>query len=326
MGLSTDIRLVDVFGDDTVGIADGDLWLVNVRIGDSRQLTDDGHPKHDVALSGDYVVWIDQRSMIPLPGYSVPVFSSDVFVRNRHTGEERRITDTPASKHGLRISGYRLVWQDNRNGLLADRRRDYDIYAYDLERDLEIPVALAPGRQLMPVIHGDMVVWSDNRNSPARGTSKAGCTNCSDNRFDVYSYNLATAEEKPLVESGGHNGRPSIYGELVTWQQFQEGGESDILLLNLGTGEQEVIGAGGRHESRPLISQDYVIWTVGETCDVGRLPRSKVPTGVYAYGLKTRETRQLSYDTEPNALLDGAMALVTEGCHWITRQYAVPLD
>ena len=153
VGLSTDIRLVDVFGDVAVDIADGDLWLVNVRIGDPRQLTDDGHPKHDVALSGDYVAWIDQRSMIPLPGYSVPVLSSDVFVRNRHTGEERRITDTPASRHGLR------------NGLLADRRRDYDIYAYDLERDLEIPVALAPGRQLMPVIHGDMVVWSDNRNS-----------------------------------------------------------------------------------------------------------------------------------------------------------------
>ena len=81
------------------------------------------------------------------------------------------------------------------------------------------------------------------------------------------------------MESGGNNGRPSIYGELVTWQQFQEGGESDILLLNLGTGEQEVIGAGGRHESRPLISQDYVIWTVGETCDVGGFLEAKSRPG-----------------------------------------------
>ena len=49
--------------------------------------------------------------MIPLPGYPVPIFSSDVFVRNRHTGEERRITDAPASRHALGMSGTRLVVQ-----------------------------------------------------------------------------------------------------------------------------------------------------------------------------------------------------------------------
>ena len=37
--------------------------------------------------------------------------------------------------------------------------------------------------------------------------AKAGCTNCSDNRFDVYSYNLDTAEEKLLVALS-----PSGYG------------------------------------------------------------------------------------------------------------------
>ena len=177
--LSTDILLTDVFGDDAVGIdQDGDLWLMNTRTGDSRQLTGDGHPKWGAALSADYVAWIDQRRMIQLPGYppNTPIFSSDVFVRNRHTGEERRITDAPASRHALGMSGARLVWQDNRKGLLEDRRWDFDIYAYDLDHDLEIQVAVTPGRQEMPAIHGDTVVWTHNPNPPARGTAKPGST------------------------------------------------------------------------------------------------------------------------------------------------------
>ena len=331
--LSTDIHVTDVFGDDAVGFdQDGELWLINIRTGALSQLTDDGHQKHGAVLSADHVAWTDQRRMIQLTGYSAPIFSKDVFVRNRHTGEERRITDAPASRHGLRLSGARLVWQDNRNGLLEDRRWDFDIYAYDLEHDLEIPVAVTPGREDMPAIHGDTVVWLHNPNRPARGTAKPGSTARTDNRFDIYSYNLATEGGNPLVETGDHNVAPFIHGELIVWQRFRTEGESDIVLLDLGTGNQKVIGAGGRRESKPVVSEDHAIWAVGETCDVGgfrgfrELLRGRVPTGVYAYGLRTGETRRLSRDKEPMALLSGNVALVTEGCHWITRQYAVPLD
>ena len=331
--LSTDIHVTDVFGDDAVGFdEEGELWLMNIRTGDLGQLTADGHPKWVAAISADHVAWTDQRRMIQLPGYSAPIISSDVFVHNRHTGEERRITDAPASRHGLRMSGSRLVWQDNREGLLEDRRWDFDIYAYDLEHDLEIPVAVTPGRQEMPDIHGDTVVWTHNPNRPPRGIAVPGSTSKPDNRFDIYSYNLDTEEEKPLVETGDYNWIPSIHGGLVVWQRFRGESESDIVLLDLGTGEQVVIGAGGRSEAWPSVSGDHVIWAVREACDVGgfrgfrELLRGKVPTGVYAYGLKMRETRRLSRDKEPRALLHGNVALITEGCHWITRQYAVLLD
>ena len=331
--LSTDIHVTDVFGDDAVGFdEEGELLLMNIRNGDLRQLTEDGHPKWGAALSADHVAWIDQRRMIKLPGYSAPIVSSDVFVRNRHTGEERRITDAPASRRGLRISGGRLVWQDNRQGLLEDRRWDFDIYAYDLERDLEIPVAVTPGREDTPAIHGDTVVWTHNPNKPPRGLAKPGSTARPDNRFNIYSYNLATGEKQPLVETGEHNVTPSIHGELLVWQRFRGENESDIILLDLDTGKQKVIGAGGRRESRPSISEGYVIWGVSETCDVGGFPRfrellrSRVRTGVYAYGLRTGELSRLSGDKEPRAVLTENVALVTEGCHHITRQYAVSLD
>ena len=325
--LDTDVRLVDMFGNDAVGYdRDGELWLVNVRTGKSARFTDDGYPKGAVVLTADYVAWVDQRRQILLPGYTARVFSGDVFVRNRHTGEERRITDAPATRKGLRASGFHLVWQDNRKGLLEGRRHDFDIYAYDLDRDVEIPVAVFPGQQMAPAIHGDMVVWSDNRNRPEDAPSWAGCSACSDNPFDIYSYNLETAEERPLAETGGHNGRPSIHGQRITWQQFQERNESTIVLLDLDTGEQSIIAGGGGIGSRPLISEDYLVWAARETCDVFGGPRSKVPTGVYAYELKTGDTLRLSEYVEPYALLYGNVAVVTEGCFGIAKQYAVHLD
>ena len=331
--LSTYIHVTDVFGDDAVGFdEEGELWLMNIRTGVLRQLTSDGHPKWGAVLSADHVAWIDQRRMVQLPGHASPISSSDVFVLNRHTGEERRITEAPASRHGLHISGARLVWQDNREGLLEDRRWDFDIYAYDLERDLEIPVAVTPGREDAPAIHGERVVWTHNPNKPPRGLAKPGSTAKPDNRFNIYSYNLATEEKQPLVETGEHNVTPSIHGELLVWQRFRGENESDIILLDLDTGKQKVIGAGGRQESRPSISEGYVIWRVSETCDVGGFPRfrdllrSRVRTGVYAHGLRTGEVSRLSGDKEPRAVLTGNVALVTEGCHHITRQYAVSLD
>ena len=309
--LSTDIHVTDVFGDDAVGFdEEGELWLMNIRTGDSRKITSDGNRKWNAVLSADHVAWIDQRRMVRLPGHASPMSSSDVFVLNRHTGEERRITEAPATRHGLHISGARLVWQDNREGLQEDRSWDFDIYAYDLGHDLEIPVAVTPGREDAPAIHGERVVWTHNPNKPPRGLAVPGSTARPDNRFNIFSYNLATEEKRPLVETGEHNVTPSIHGELLAWQRFRGENESDIILLDLDTGEQKVIGAGGRQESRPSISEGYVRWRVSETCDVGGFPRfrdllrSRVRTGVYAFGLRTGEVSRLSGDKEPRGGAD----------------------
>ena len=134
------------------------------------------------------------------------------------------------------------------------------------------------------------------------------------------------------METGDYNVAPFIHGGLVVWQRFRAEGGSDIVLLDLGAGEQKVIGAGGRRESRPLISENHVIWRVAETCDVGgfrgfpEILWGRIPTVVYAYVLRTGELCRLSRDKEPRVLLAENVALVTEGCHRITRQYAVLLD
>ena len=174
--LATHGLLTDVYGDHAVGTNDdGELSLLNIRTGETRQLADDGHYKWGAVLTSTHVAWITRGEGIQLPdGESKN--TADVFVMDLFTGEQRRITDVPAGRNHLRISGSWLVWQDNRNELY-ERPERYDIYAYGLSIDREIPIAVAPGNQKQPAIHGDVVVWSDNRNSPQIGTRAEGCHN-----------------------------------------------------------------------------------------------------------------------------------------------------
>ena len=326
--LATHGLLTDVYGDHAVGTNDdGELSLLNIRTGETRQLADDGHYKWGAVLTSTHVAWITRGEGIQLPdGESKN--TADVFVMDLFTGEQRRITDVPAGRNHLRISGSWLVWQDNRNELY-ERPERYDIYAYGLSIDREIPIAVAPGNQKQPAIHGDVVVWSDNRNSPQIGTRAEGCHNLPDRHCDIYSYNLATGEEKLLAQTGTNNGSPSIHGDLVVWQQYLEAGSSLIVLLDMSTGEHRDIGAGGRSNTRPLVSPNHVVWAVKEACDVGGFPsvfRNKSANGAFAYRLDTGEVRRLSKYVEGRTLLHRNMAVITEGCQIPSRRYAVSLD
>ncbi len=119
------------------------------------------------------------------------------------------------------------------------------------------------------------------------GTVKANCTNCPANQFDIYSYDFSTGEERPLFESGGYIGPPSIHGQYVTWQEFREDRGSDINLLELGTGHKRVIAQGGSLHALPLVSSDFVVWTVVESCDAPMSPPGERQTGAFALNLKT---------------------------------------
>ena len=80
-------RPTDVTGDWSVGIISKgfrpEVYLANVRTGDVRQLTDDGHQKYQAVVSGDIVAWIDQER------------GDEVVVLAMSTGEERRDHEQP---------------------------------------------------------------------------------------------------------------------------------------------------------------------------------------------------------------------------------------
>ena len=181
---------------------DGQLYIVNVETGvetgEVDQITEGDHPVYRAALSAGHVAWVDHRRKMELHDTdSNPPFnySDDIFVQDRATGEVKRITEAPARRVDLEISGDWLVWMDRRNEA-GQSSGHFDIYAYNLRTGEEIPVAVAPGSQRSPAIHGDTVVWADNRNSPAMATAEADCSNCPENRFDIYALDLTTGEER----------------------------------------------------------------------------------------------------------------------------------
>ena len=326
--LPTDFRPTEFVGDRTAGIGpDGEVYLLNVTNGERRQVTNDGHPKIEAVISGDYVAWTDQRRKIRLPGRdgASPRYSTDIFLRDLNTGKERRITDVPAKRRGLRVSGSRLVWQDNRNELY-ERYTNFDVFAYDLETDREIPVAVAPGAQIGPAIFKETVVWADNRNSPTMGAPRPGCEKCPYNTFDIHAYDFTTGEKTLLADTGSYRGRPDIHGRQVVWHGFGEDRKPYIKLLDLDTGGERTLAGVESGAEWPKVSDGFVVWTAGEPCDVGSDPPTQTRTGVFAYNLRTDEVQQISTFREPQVLLHQNVALVIERCHFPLRTYAVILD
>ena len=127
--LGTEVLISDLSNGEAVGIGeDGEVYLVAVATGEKRQLTNDGHHKWNAVIAADYVAWLDQRRQLALPGSTsrTPLYAKDVFLLDRRTGEVRRITDEPASRSGLRISGSRLVWRSGRKEG-GDGQWEYDI-------------------------------------------------------------------------------------------------------------------------------------------------------------------------------------------------------
>ena len=62
-----------------------------------------------------------------------------------------------------------------------------------------------------------------------------------------------------------------------------------------------------------------MVWAVAEPCDDFTIPPGETQTGVYAYGLKTGEIRQLSDYVEPLVILHANVALIDEVCFGLRR-------
>ena len=325
--LGSDFWPTDLSGDRVVGIGrDGEVYLANVRTGEMRQLTNDGRRKRRPVISGDIVAWTDQSREVETHDNNSRAargLADDIFVLDLNTGETRRITEVPAKRSGLKISGKRLVWLDNRNEF-GEHYTHRDIYAYDLEADEEIAVAVAAGAQHWVAIEGDRVVWADNRNSAILGTDRSGCFQCPDNRFDIYLYDFTTGDELVLDDSGANNTMPDIHGDRVVWRDFDDDGRITIRLFDLDTGERRTLASPSLSGvDRPLVSGDYVVWTVGLACDVFEVPFSDVSIGAFAHDLRTGEVKRLSNYVEPSITLDGTVVVIHEACQVGGRAYAV---
>ena len=310
----------DLSGDLSVGkggtgidAGDWGIFLVDVKNGDKRRITEGSHELREVVISGDYIAWSDRSRQIEIPGSTERNRRSrlvvDIFVMNLVTGEQRRITDIPARRHSLSIDGNLLVWQDNRNEI-GEHRNHYDIYAYDIEADKEIAVEISPGVQHYPAVSEDRVVWIDEGEESSR----------------LMLYDFSDDETKVIDDSTEPELPPDIHGDYIVWRGHDESGDHGVYLYDLESKERSLI-ASARLSSvdSPKVSDRHVVWTVGWPCD-GRANIMPDDMGVYVHDLEDGEVQRISNYVEPDVWIDGETLMVHEGCHLPGHVYAIFLE
>ena len=312
-------RPTGLHGELSVGIGiDWQVHLINVVTGERRRLTVGMNRKRDAVISDGHVAWTT-RSRIGEVLANLPLVrpSNQIFVMDISTGATRRITTGVARRGHLRIDGRVLVWEESRR-MVGDRYTDYDIHAYDIVLDKKIPVAVAPGSQRHPAIHGDRIIWTDDRNCTETRKKDVSADSCPAGLLDIYVYDFATGEERPAAKSAasGYHA-PDIHGDFVVWRshkgRYYE--NNSVHLHSLHDRRERIVATlDNGNIGSPLVSDEYVAWTVTEPCDVVVTPPRDTGTGAFVYDIGKGMTHRLTDYGEPDILLDGKVALVHEGC------------
>ncbi len=117
--------------------------------------------------------------------------------------------------------------------------------------------------QYSPVIHGNKIVWKDDRNG----------------NWDIYIYDLSTKKQILLLNTS-IQWDPDIYGDRVVWMDNRNG-NWDIYMQDLATKKQTRITTDGAWQISPAIYGDKIVWqdiameTSISTCTTSPLPKKK---------------------------------------------------
>lgn len=121
----------------------------------------------------------------------------------------------------------------------------------------EMPISLNPATQRYPVIDGNRIVWSDNRNG----------------NWDIYMYDLSTNTETQITNDSVDQTHPDISGKRIVWLNWWGSGSSynvDVHMYDLLTQTQSRIPFSGTSttwspdiagtELFPRISGNRIVW------------------------------------------------------------------
>lgn len=141
------------------------------------------------------------------------------------------------------------------------------IYSFSGTGSQEFPITTEPHNQYYPAVHGDYVVWQDDRNG----------------NYDIYGYNLKTHEEFPITTDPATQELPAIYNDIVIWKDNRHNTYT-VYGYNLQTQKEFYIAKSPG--SRPALYEKTVI-----TIDMG----GDNPA-IHGYNLSTEEEFHISLD------------------------------
>ena len=253
-----------------------DIFVYDRETEETRQVTDDEYVQRGALISGEWVIWLDNRN----DSDGQYPYSRDVYAYNLDTGKEKRITaDSTAEDYSdLALSNGLVVWSDNRHGDPAVTSRpgniaDYnnEIYAYDLKKEKEYRITHYEGNDHYPAIQGNRIAWL--RQIDLR-------------KADIMVYDLESGEETKVSSTGYADYSPSVFEERVVWMDagiskgntnndvIENGvpGGADIYGYDFTSGEESLlipseIERESDNSTRrrvlmfPVISEDYLVYT-----------------------------------------------------------------
>lgn len=135
-----------------------------------------------------------------------------------------------------RISGTRVVWQDNRSG-------SWQIYTKETSNGTALAITTNPSDHQYPAVDGNIIVWQDNRNG----------------NWDIFGYDVTSGLEFVICSDAGNQERPVINGDWVAWQDDLTG-NWDIYAYNLLTHVQTRVTDHVRDQMHPTISGTTLAW------------------------------------------------------------------
>ncbi len=125
---------------------DWNIYLYNYKTDKTVQVTRDLRIQQNPRISGDYVVWEDNRNG-----------KWDIFMYNIKKDMTTAVTFDDYDDVEPAVSGSKIVWTR------YDQENNSDIYMVNLQIPKTYAVCVGPGNQIRPDIYGDKVVWQDDR-------------------------------------------------------------------------------------------------------------------------------------------------------------------
>lgn len=217
------------------------LSYLNIRTGAKKALDEDAGWKESVWAGGGMVVWIDYRHK------TANDKNGEVYLYDLAAGAGKRVTNNPGYQAKPVTDGRHIAFLDygaGGKGVLT---------LYNIQSGATSVPSANPAHQDNPRVQGDWVVWEDYRNA---GTDTLNA--------DIYAYNIATKEVKPLCTQPGFQGRPFLRGTAVVWEDYRgAGGDAakvDVWGYDLSAGKEHQVTSRAGFDASPVHDGNRVVW------------------------------------------------------------------
>jgi len=213
---ATDDQLNDVSGDyivytayDSISSTTGAIVVHQISTGDTHTL---GRADiiQEPRIHGTTVVWREGGAFAT----TVKRFKLAWI----GTGMEADVLAGPVPPtFEIQIGERYAVWSEYEGG-------QYDVYAYDLDDEMERRVTNTPGiDERAPATSGNWIVWEQTVHGATTST--------------IQGHNQLTHAMPTIASNGAGNFHPSIDGDLVAWESNVASGNLDIWVYRISTGE-----------------------------------------------------------------------------------------